>query len=132
MKANKDHLILIAIIGTVFCGAFLLAIITAPTKTQPDYYHIANHRYAEIIDTHKLTNEALENRNGKLIIERCFGVVEDAKTGKGYVINNSNFYISYASVKGIANGDVVCSYFIYNPATNDIDDILYRYDYIVD
>jgi glycerophosphoryl diester phosphodiesterase len=55
----------------------------------------------EIIDSEALTAETLENRNGKLIIERVIGVVDNAKTGAGYEIN-SEYYISYSDVEGIS------------------------------
>ena len=87
---------------------------------------------AEIIDSSELSNEELENRNGKLIIERVIGVVDDAETGAGHVLNNENFYISYKRVDGISNGNVICSYFVYNPDTNYIDDIIMRFDYVIE
>ena len=87
---------------------------------------------AEVIDSSELSNEELENRNGKLIIERVIGVVDDAETGAGHVINNGNFYISYKGVDNISNGNVICSYFVYNPDTNYIDDIIMRFDYIIE
>jgi len=76
--------------------------------------------------------EMLAARNGKLIIERAVGIVEDAETGAGHVIGYPEFYISYARVEGISNGNVICTYFIYNPETNYEDDILMRFDYIID
>lgn len=85
---------------------------------------------AEVIDSDKLSNEDIENRNGKLIIERVIGVMDDAETGAGHVLNNGNFYISYKRVDGISNGNVICSYFVYNPDTNYIDDIIMRFDYV--
>ena len=85
---------------------------------------------AEVIDSSELSNEEIENRNGKLIIERVIGVVDDAETGAGHVLNNGNFYISYKRVDGISNGDIICSYFVYNTETNYIDDIIMRFDYV--
>lgn len=129
MNNKKDYITLwvIMVVATIL----VLAIYCTPKPM--DYYAYANTLdIAEIIDTNKLTTEALEHRNGKLIIEKCIGVVEDAETGKGYVIGNPDFYISYRNVKGIANGNVVCTYFVYNPDTNEIDDILHRFDYIID
>ena len=96
------------------------------------------HEYAseldliEIIDSEALSTEALENRNGKLIIERVIGVVDNAETGAGHLLSNKDDFISYANVEGIANGNVICTYLIYNPGTNYIDDIEARYDYIIE
>lgn len=98
-----------------------------------DYYTLADQlNNAEIIDARDLTWEEIENRNGKLIIERVVGVVDNAQTGAGHVINVDDYYICYASVGGISDGDIVCTYFIYNPRTNYTDDIIARYDYIID
>jgi len=122
------------IIGsTIFALLTLIGAALASHSSEMNYYKYADSLdLAEIIDTSKLTNEELENRNGKLIIERVIGVVDDTTNGSGHVIDNNNFYISYSGVKGIKNGDVICSYFVYNPDTNYMDDILYRFDYVID
>jgi hypothetical protein len=88
----------------------------------------------KIIDTQDLTLEDLENRNGKLIIERVIGIVEDAETGDGRCFNGEEYYnyISYKGTPGISNGDIICSYMIYNPDNNYEDDIIMRFDYIID
>ena len=83
----------------------------------------------QIYNADELTAEVLENRNGNIIIERVLGVVTDAENGHGCELNGS--YISYKSVDGISNGDMVCTYLIYNPNTNCIDDIAARYDYVM-
>lgn len=89
----------------------------------------------EVYDSADLTLEMLIHRDGKLIIERCIGVVEDAE-GNGRLLNYpdpEHYYISYASVEeNLEPGTVVATYFVYNPDTNYEDDILYRYDYIID
>lgn len=131
MNKQTDYVAFWLIFATITLGAIL--IFFDGSTHRPDYYAYANTLdLAEIIDTNKLTIEALEHRNGKLIIEKCIGVVEDAATGKGYVLENPDFYISYKSVNGIKNGNIICTYFIYNPDTNEIDDIISRFDYIID
>ena len=86
---------------------------------------------AEIIGTADLDVEELEHRDGKLIIERVIGVVDDDE-GNGHVLTDGS-YIAYKSVKGdVAKGNVVCTYFVYNPDTNDFDDVLMRFDYVVE
>lgn len=87
--------------------------------------------FAQIIDANELSLEELESRNGNLIIERTIGVVDDSTNGDGHEVNDKNSYICYASVDGISNGDIICTYFIYNPETNYADDILMRFDYII-
>ena len=87
----------------------------------------------QIIESSELTFEILENRNGAIIIEECIGTVITSK-GDGEILNPNNpthNYISYKCVENANVGDMILTYFIYNPETNYIDDILYRFDYII-
>lgn len=88
----------------------------------------------EIVDSADLSLEDLENRKGKIIIEKCIGVVENSD-GDGKVLNCADpdyYYISYRSVEDFQEGDTILTYFIYNPDTNYADDILERFDYVID
>ena len=110
-----------------------LGIIFVVDAKEMNYYEYANElELVEIIDSEALSTEPLENRNGKLIIERVIGVVDNAETGAGHELNNKDAFISYSSVKEISNGNIICTYLIYNPDTNYIDDIIARYDYIIE
>ena len=83
-------------------------------------------------NTEDLTYDILANRNGDIIIEKMIGTVVDKKgNGKLYGMGKYN-YISYKGVKGIRKGDVVLTVVIYNPANNYEDDIVERFDYIID
>ena len=87
----------------------------------------------EVIDCSDLTLEELHNRNGKLIIERVVGEVVNEE-GDGKVVNDPDeeyFYIHYDMEK-FNVGDLVVSYFIYNPDNNFEDDILMRFDYVLE
>jgi hypothetical protein len=119
---------------TILCAIIILfGLNRASAPKEISYYDYASElNLIEIIDSEALSAEALENRNGKLIIERVIGVVDNAETGAGHLLSNENEFISYASVKGISNGNVICTYLIYNPDTNFIDDIAARYDYIIE
>lgn len=88
----------------------------------------------EIVDCADLTAEMLTNRNGKIIIEKIIGeVVSDDLDGEIWnVPENSGDYISYRSVDGAEYGDMILTYCVYNPDTNFEDDILMRFDYIID
>lgn len=111
----------------IFLGLVALSI-----PKEMNYHEYANELdLIKIIDSEALTAETLENRNGKLIIERVIGIVDNAETGAGHEIN-SEYYIGYSDVEGISNGDTICTYLIYNPDTNYIDDIAARYDYIIE
>ena len=88
----------------------------------------------EIVDSADLSLEDLENRKGKIIIEKCIGVVENSD-GDGRILNCADpdyYYISYRSVEDFQKGDTILTYFIYNPDTNYADDILERFDYVID
>ena len=127
----------------IICAALLLAaaitvqkVASAPqTESAMDYSVYTDALdLIEIVEASELDADVLQTRNGKLIIERCIGIVDNAETGDGHVLNedpNCN-YISYRGVPGVLTGNVVCTYFIYNPDTNYIDDILLRFDYIID
>lgn len=108
-----------------------------PNTEKPETYYA----YAEEVGIMEVINsnapdfwERIENRNGKLVVERCIGEVLDAENGTGFVYNGDpeDNFISYRCVRDIKNGDVICTFFVYNPDTNDADDILHRFDYIID
>lgn len=73
---------------------------------------------------HKRLLDALENRNGKIIIEVSSGTVLD---NEGNGKDSCGYYIKYDSDRFSA-GDQVQSVFVYNPGTNYIDDIVFRTD----
>lgn len=88
----------------------------------------------KIYNTNELTTEILTNRNGKIIIEKVIGKVENDNLD-GKIINcidEQHDYITYKRVDGVKKNDIVLTYFIYNPLTNVEDDILTRIDYIID
>lgn len=88
----------------------------------------------QIVDCSDLTMEALKNRKGKIIIEQCIGIVTSSK-GDGKILNGNDLeydYINYSSVEDINVGDIILTYFVYNPDNNVPDDIIYRTDYIID
>lgn len=83
-------------------------------------------------DAEDLTGDILRDRNGDIIIEKMIGTVVDKKgNGKLYGMGKYN-YISYKGVKGIRKGDTILTICIYNPGTNYEDDIVERFDYIID
>lgn len=124
---------ILALVGTIAIIAFS-CIMHSPTETKPEEYSYAEKlELIEVINSYDLTWDQLENRNGKLIIERCVGYVVNAETGEGkcYGIDNEWQYINYSRIDGIKNGDIICSFMVYNPDNNHADDITDRYDYII-
>lgn len=101
-------------------------------ETETDWAAYADSlNLAEIIGTADLTADELEHRDGKLIIECVIGVVDDDE-GNGHVLADGS-YIAYKSTKcDVAKGNVVCTYFVYNPDTNAFDDVLMRFDYVIE
>lgn len=101
----------------------------------------------KVYNSANLTAEILENRNGDLIIEKVYGICIDDE-GNGRILESDedfkkahnrdyngiaehNYYISYKGTAKAQQGDIVISYFIYNPDSNYIDDTIARFDYIM-
>lgn len=80
--------------------------------------------------TDKLTEKTLRNRCDDIIIEKIIGVVTNNK-GDGKLLTG-NGYINYRNVKGFHKGDVILTLCIYNPGSKATDDIVDRFDYIID
>lgn len=76
---------------------------------------------------HEKLLDALENRNGKIIIEVSSGTVLD---DEGHGRDICGYYIKYDSERFSA-GNEVQSVFVYNPETNYIDDIISRTDTLI-
>lgn len=125
-RENKKATLLLAI--SIIAS---IALCICANERETSHHNVADN-LIEIVDMNDLTIEDLQSRNGKIIIERVVGVVDNAETGSGHVVGNENYYISYNEVQGISNGDMICTYFIYNPETNWEDDIIFRFDYIVE
>lgn len=96
----------------------------------------------QIYDTSDLTPQIMNERNGKIIVEKIIGeVTNDKLDGKilncdvdngGYTNKDGGNYINYERVDGAKKGDKILTYFIYNPFTNEQDDVLTRMDFIID
>jgi len=82
----------------------------------------------------QLNGDILRNRGDKIIIEKCIGTVLNAnKDGRIMNPHKKGYdYISYRSVKGAKTGDTILSVFIYEPGGNDVDEIVDRFDYVID
>lgn len=85
----------------------------------------------EIYDSEDLSYDILTNRNGKTIIEKCYGVVLDEE-GNGIQLNPSVAGNDYIKYHDLPVGSVVLSVFVYNPGTNAEDDIISRSDWVLD
>lgn len=80
----------------------------------------------------ELDYDILSNRNGKIIVEEVIGEVTSA-VGDGKILNYTNpdyCYINYQNMESFEVGDIVKSYFVYNPFNNYEDDVAIRLDFI--
>lgn len=126
----------LSIIGGIFTGCSTVNAAEKPEEGTLEFYQqlVEDLEIIEVYDSSELTLEMLQNRDGKIIIEKCIGVVENSD-GDGRVLNCADpdyYYISYRSVEDFQEGDTILTYFIYNPDTNYTDDILERFDYVID
>lgn len=88
----------------------------------------------QVVDSKDLTAEMLETRHedGTIIIEKVIGRVLNSELD-GIVLNDlEHCYISYRDVKGAQKGNIILTYLIYNPDSVYTDDVLARFDYIID
>lgn len=101
-----------------------------------DLLRAAGNENIVVYDASELTADILENRCGTTVVERCFGVVTDAKQGDGRVLNPADKDYDYIGYRGVywpvSDGTVLLSYMIYNPDNGYVDDIVERYDFILD
>lgn len=98
------------------------------------YYSERYNCEVKVYDSCDITWDLLESRDGCVIIERCKGRVLNSITGDGEVldINNEGYnYISYRQCGNICGGTLMMTYFVYNPSSTYIDDIIGRYDIVV-
>lgn len=105
-------------------------------SSQVEFYDkmVTDANTIEIYDSSELSHNILTSRNGKIIVEKVIGTVENYKLD-GKILNchaYSGNYISYKRVDGAEKGDKIVTYFIYNPFTNVEDDVMTRLDFIID
>lgn len=81
--------------------------------------------YTDSTEQFDRCTEALENRNGEIIVEIVHGTVLDDE-GNGRL--DSGYYIKYHTGK---KGDRIESIFVYNGNSTALDDIEYRQDTIL-
>jgi hypothetical protein len=130
----KKYILIGALLMTILISGFSVG--ETPKRNRLELYDeiIQDLDVVQIMDSSDLTMEALKNRKGKIIIEQCIGIVTSSK-GDGKILNGNDLeydYINYGCVEDINVGDIILTYFVYNPDNNVPDDIIYRTDYIID
>lgn len=73
----------------------------------------------------------IENRKGNAFyyVEKVTGTVKNAGSGDGEATCG---YVNYKRVKGAKIGSKVMTWFVYSRDNNDFDDIIDRYDIIIE
>lgn len=118
----------------ILCLAFLVSM-TSSGETKVDFYNQMSDELEllTVMQPDEITEDYICNRNGKLVIEKFIGIVLNDQ-GDGRILNTESEYnyICYSSVDNIKPGNIILTYCIYNPDTNYSDDIVARYDYVID
>lgn len=126
----------LAILATAIT-ALSISIHPFATETGDFYKELADSNGIGVIQeywTDELTTEIICGRGDSILVEKLIGVCIDDE-GNGQIIDQANpdyDYISYASVDGVSNGDVILTVCIYMPGNDYEDDIVDRFDYIID
>lgn len=94
-------------------------------------------KYAKVYDSSDLSVEKIENRDGKLIVERCICYVEKFDNGEGFGTILNCFSKDYAYIhfekmgEPLHKGTIVVTYLVYNPNTKLVDDVIEVYDFVI-
>lgn len=125
---------------TLITATILTATITASTfaGSRFDFYRrlIARENIGTVREYYcdELTAEILENRGNSIIAEKIIGTVINSK-GDGKIMNPHDpdyDYISYKRVRGARKGDTILTVCIYEPGKSGVDEVIDRFDYIID
>ena len=99
--------------------------------------HKKGYKNVAIYPTDELTNETLENRTNLdgVVVEKMIGMVSKGNNGDGIILNTKDTehnYISYNNMDFETHeGTIILTYYVYNPETNYLDDVLERYDFVL-
>ena len=91
-----------------------------------------------IYDSRNVTSGMLANRtkSEKIIIERVIAIITNRnREGDAKVLNTNgdyNYISYYGTDLDYTTGTVMITYLMYNPETDYEDDIIERYDYVLD
>lgn len=79
----------------------------------------------------------MENRTNLdgVVVEKMIGMVMNENNGNGIILNTKDTehnYISYNNMDFETHeGTIILTYYVYNPETNYLDDVLERYDFVL-
>jgi hypothetical protein len=122
----------LAIVTTLFSGIPVQAanyqrVAAVERKIKREYKHI---RILEGDNSPEFWRK-IENRKGNAFyyVEKVTGTVKNAGSGDGEATCG---YVNYKRVKGAKIGSKVMTWFVYSRDNNDFDDIIDRYDIIIE
>lgn len=139
---GKIKMVIVALVVILIAGTFTPENVWAASKEKVTCKQVEKsikRKYGKFgkvkfYKSEKLKNKTLLHRKGtgKIIVEKCSGVVVNNKgDGKYNASNGKSYYICYAGwVKNAKKGMKVTSYFVYNKDTNYTDDVVERYDVV--
>lgn len=99
--------------------------------------HKKGYKNVAIYSTDELTDDVLENRTNLdgVVVEKMIGMVAKGNNGDGIILNTKDTehnYISYNNMDFETHeGTIILTYYVYNPETNYLDDVLERYDFVL-
>lgn len=134
MKKNFRIWMVVLLVMSIIFSSITSVEAASKNKSLKKYRKVAERiekKYGlNAIDSSKLTYEMITHRKHTVILERCIGKVKN-KNKDGKVLNtNEGYYISYNGVK-CKKGDIVITYFLWNPENNLDDDVIARWDYVI-
>lgn len=145
MKANKELGFLLGIFTAFLITLTILIVFMSAsenanakdagtTQTETIVSELTESESDYIIITSEMTSDEafdiLQNRNGKVVVEIIEGTVLDDEGNGEYSYDDYSYYIHY-DPDVYHKGDKVVTVFVYNPDTNYTDDIISRYNVLV-
>lgn len=105
---------------------------TAIQKYRKEAKKIEKKYKIKAVDSSALTYNKITHRKNQVLIERCIGKVKNKKKDGKLLNGNSDYgtYISYKNIK-CKKGDIIVSYFLWNPENNAEDDVIARWDFVI-
>lgn len=121
-------------IALAICLTIIMVIPAAASFQTHDLDGFMYGKEIKYYGTDEITYDILVNRTpDTIIVEKVVGVVLNAETGDGRVLNTEDpvyNYINYGGL-GLNDMDIVVTFDIYNPETQYEDDVIQRLDFKV-
>ena len=127
-----------ATIITVILSLIVAITASAAGVRSANWYkkYVKHHKIANVREywNEDINYDLLANRGDDIIIEKILGTVVNGKKD-GRILNPVDpkyDYISYKRVPDVQKGDVILTICIYQPNNSYEDDVVARFDYVID